>query len=180
MEISTWLYVKSMGPMLSYLAAQDCLYKHGGADAGGAEFHAHAFSSRRTRAWDILVDKVEPRVFWRGDECSPFIACANLLAFLTGARPEAAATPRGRPRRLTACRVQAAKDGLKGLCQVRRLRGGRTVRVQLLRVVQVLQPLRDSTHIHDHDVFVCAGPESERIGGYYSTCRASRSCPASN
>ena len=85
-EIPTWLFVKNMGPMLSYMTAQDYLYKHDSVDAANTEFHIDAFSSKRTRSWDILVGKVEPKVFWRGDECNPFIACADLLAFLTDAK----------------------------------------------------------------------------------------------
>lgn len=82
-EIPTWLFVKNLGPMLSYMTAQDYLYTNKGADLTGTEFHIDAFSSKQTKSWDILVDKVEPRVFWRGDECNPFIACADLLTFLT-------------------------------------------------------------------------------------------------
>ena len=85
-KIPTWLFLKNMGPMLSYMTAQDYLYTHGDADVGNTEFHIDAFVSRRTRAWDVLVDKVEPKVFGRGDECNPFIACADLMAFLTDAK----------------------------------------------------------------------------------------------
>lgn len=85
-KIPTWLFLKNMGPMLSYMTAQDYLHRYNDVDVGNTEFHIDAFVSRRTRAWDILTDKVEPKVFWRGDECNPFIACADLVAFLTDAK----------------------------------------------------------------------------------------------
>ena len=78
-KIPTWLFLKNMGPMLSYMTAQDYLHRYNDVDVGNTEFHIDAFVSRRTRAWDILTDKVEPKVFWRGDECNPFIACADLI-----------------------------------------------------------------------------------------------------
>ena len=68
------------------MAAQDYLHRHNDVDVGSTEFHIDAFVSRRAGAWDILTDKVEPKVFWRGDECNPFIACADLMALLTDAK----------------------------------------------------------------------------------------------
>lgn len=82
-EIPTWLFVKNLGPMFSYMTAQNYLYKNSNVNVGNTEFHIDAFSSKQTRAWDILVNKVKPKVFWRGDECNPFIACADMIAFLT-------------------------------------------------------------------------------------------------
>ena len=85
-QIPTWLFIKNLGPMFSYLAAEDYLYQNRGSDMGGVEFHIDGFVSKQTRAWERLVSKVSPKVFWRGDECNPFIACADLVAFLTDMR----------------------------------------------------------------------------------------------
>ena len=82
-QIPTWLFIKNLGPMFSYLTAEDYLYRSGGEDMSGVEFHIDGFISKQTRAWENLVGKVTPKVFWRGDECNPFIACADLMAFLT-------------------------------------------------------------------------------------------------
>ena len=85
-QIPTQLFIKNLGPMFSYLAAEDYLYNNRGADMSGIEFHIDGFISKQTRAWENLVGRVEPKVFWKGDECNPFIACADLVAFLTDAK----------------------------------------------------------------------------------------------
>lgn len=82
-QIPTWLFVKSLGPMFSYLTAEDYLYRNKDADVSNVEFHIDGFVSKQTKAWENLVGMVTPKVFWRGDECNPFIACADLMAFLT-------------------------------------------------------------------------------------------------
>jgi len=82
-QIPTWLFMKNLGPMFSYLTAEDYLYSNRSADMSGVEFHIDGFISKQTRAWENLVGRVKPKVFWKGDECNPFIACADLVAFLT-------------------------------------------------------------------------------------------------
>lgn len=82
-QVPTWLFIKNLGPMFSYLTAEDYLYQNSDAGTDGIEFHIDGFVSKQTRAWKNLVGKVDPMVFWRGDECNPFIACADLVAFLT-------------------------------------------------------------------------------------------------
>lgn len=233
-EIPTWLFVKNLGPMLSYMTAQDYLYSHSGMDVTNTEFHIDSFSSKRTRAWDILVDKVEPKVFWRGDECNPFIACADILAFLTDAklrRQRLKLTPqnvtkvwKGRAFKTTAHYVtrnalaihawytdeaidawpyvarptvflavdSMARDrqagsggggdagpdpvaaGSEGAEQPRtasKVFAKSAVYAAAVRYAfnhsgsfKFFSRYEDSAHVHDHDVFVYAGPESERIG----------------
>lgn len=82
-HIPTWLFIKNLGPAFSYMTAHDYLYVNGDADVSGTEFHIDGFVSKETKSWEKLVGRVRPKVFWKGDECNPFIACADILAFLT-------------------------------------------------------------------------------------------------
>lgn len=82
-RIPTWLFIKNLGPAFSYMVAHDYLYVNKDMDVSGTEFHIDGFVSRETKSWEKLVDRVSPKVFWRGDECNPFIACADIVAFLT-------------------------------------------------------------------------------------------------
>jgi len=47
------------------------------------QLYMDAFRSRHTKAWKMITDALSPRVFMRGDECNPFISCADIVAFLT-------------------------------------------------------------------------------------------------
>jgi hypothetical protein len=78
-------FIDSLGPMFSYLTAQSFLYVNN-YSAQDIEFHIDAFRSFRTRSWDNIVSTTSPKVFWRGDECNPFISCADIMAFLTDAK----------------------------------------------------------------------------------------------
>ena len=84
-SIPTNKFIYNLGPMFSYLTASSYLYKNKNSSSieGEGEFHIDAFRSKRTFAWTNLIERVSPKIFWRGDECNPFIACADLLAFLT-------------------------------------------------------------------------------------------------
>lgn len=83
-DVPTRPFIDSLGPMFSYLTAQSCA---GLAEKipGGAEIRIRSFASRQTRAWDSL-ERLGPKVYWKGDECDAAIACASLLAFLTDAK----------------------------------------------------------------------------------------------
>ena len=231
MEIPTWLFVKNLGPMFSYMTAQNYLYSHSGLDAKNMEFHIDAFSSKRTRAWDILVDKVEPKAFWRGDECNPFIACADILTFLTDDklhrqhlklnRQNITKVWKNRKFKTTAHYVTrnalaihawytneeidawpyVARPtvflAVDSMARDRQAGGGnavpgatapdpegaeqpRTASKVFAKSAVYAAAVRyafnhsgsfkffsryeDSAHVHDHDIFVYAGPESERIG----------------
>ena len=76
-------FIDSLGPMFSYLTAHSYLYQNRYVVEDNMDFHIDSFRSKRTKAWDRLIGSVSPKIFWRGDECNPFIACADLLAFLT-------------------------------------------------------------------------------------------------
>ena len=83
-EIQTRSFVDKLGPMFSYLTAQSYVHTVGNLPEG-TDIRIDSFTSRQTRAWDIL-EELKPKVYWRGDECDAAIACADLLAFLTDAK----------------------------------------------------------------------------------------------
>ena len=82
--VETRPFIDSLGPMFSYMTAQS--YVHAAKKIPtGLDIRIDSFVSKQTRAWDIL-EKLKPRVYWRGDECDAAIACADMLAFLTDAK----------------------------------------------------------------------------------------------
>lgn len=83
-EIQTRSFIDKLGPMFSYLTAQSYVHTVGDLPEG-TDIRIDSFTSRQTRAWDIL-EKLKPKVYWKGDECDATIACADLLAFLTDAK----------------------------------------------------------------------------------------------
>ena len=83
-DVPTRSFIDSLGPMFSYLAAQSCIYNNRDL-LNDTEIRIDSFTSKQTRAWDIL-EKMDPKIYWKGDECDPAIACADLLAFLTDAK----------------------------------------------------------------------------------------------
>lgn len=82
-QIQTRSFIDKLGPMFSYLTAQS--YVHTKNVSENIDIRIDSFTSKQTRAWDIL-EKLKPKVYWKGDECDASIACADLLAFLTDAK----------------------------------------------------------------------------------------------
>ena len=82
--VPTRSFIDRLGPMFSYLTAQSYVYTNKTAP-GDADIRIDSFTSKQTRAWDMLTGH-RPRVYWKGDECNAPIACADLLAFLTDAK----------------------------------------------------------------------------------------------
>ena len=80
-NVQTRSFIDSLGPMFSYLTAQSYVYTTKKIP-DNIDIRIDSFVSKQTRAWDIL-EKLKPKVYWRGDECDATIACADLLAFLT-------------------------------------------------------------------------------------------------
>lgn len=74
-------FIDKLGPMFSYLTAESYIHGAKGA-AEHTEIRIDSFVSKQTVAWNNL-EKLNPKVYWKGDECDPAIACADLLAFLT-------------------------------------------------------------------------------------------------
>ena len=74
-------FIEDLGLSFSYLTALSYIWTHDDANFGDLEMHIDAFRSRRTRAWDIVKSKAPTKIFYRGDECNPFISCADIIAF---------------------------------------------------------------------------------------------------
>lgn len=62
----------------SYLTA----WSYFGTERPQCHVQVDAFTSKSTTAWDDLIPK-SPTVFPHGDECNPYISCADIVAFLT-------------------------------------------------------------------------------------------------
>ena len=75
-------FLDNLGSMFSYLTASSYLHRNTFIE-NTMEFHIDAFRSKSTPAWTNFTEKISPKIFWSGNECNPFIACADLLAFLT-------------------------------------------------------------------------------------------------
>lgn len=77
--LRTELFLRQLGQPFSYLTA----WRYCGITQPQSTFHIDGIgSAKRTAAWDDLVPK-SPRIFPHGDECNPYISCADILAFLT-------------------------------------------------------------------------------------------------
>ena len=79
-RIETRSFIGKLGPMFSYLTAQSYVHTRNASES--MDIRIDSFTSKQTRAWDIL-ERLKPKVYWKGDECDAPIACADLLAFLT-------------------------------------------------------------------------------------------------
>lgn len=85
-KMPTNLFISNLGPMFSYLTAHSYLWMNGYKDTRDLELHIDAFRSKSTKAWNKITSAISPKVFARGDECNPFISCADIVAFLTDAK----------------------------------------------------------------------------------------------
>ncbi len=79
-------FINILGPMFSYLTAHSYLWMKDYRNVGDLELHMDSFRSKHAKAWAMMMDSVTPKVFTRGDECNPFISCADIIAFLTDAK----------------------------------------------------------------------------------------------
>lgn len=78
--IPTVRFIERLGPGFSYMTALGYVWRHESAGFEGLEMHIDAFSSKHTTAWDIVRSKAPVSVFYKGDECNPFISCADIIA----------------------------------------------------------------------------------------------------
>lgn len=77
--LRTELFLRQLGQPFSYLTA----WSYCGISQPQSVFHIDGIgSSKRTTAWDDLISK-SPKIFPHGDECNPYISCADILASLT-------------------------------------------------------------------------------------------------
>ena len=54
-------------------------------DFSDLEMHIDGFRSKYTKGWDVVKSKASTKIFYKGDECNPFITCADIIAFLVDA-----------------------------------------------------------------------------------------------
>lgn len=78
-------FIDNLYPMFSYLTAYSYLYRNG-FSTEDLELHIDAFRSKLTPAWENIIQKTSPKIYLKGDECNPFISCADMIAFLTDAK----------------------------------------------------------------------------------------------
>lgn len=81
-QIPRTQFLNNLGPVFSYLTAYTYLW-FDRFNATGKEFHIDAFISKETMAWQALTKATSPKIYFKGDECNPFINCADLLAYMT-------------------------------------------------------------------------------------------------
>lgn len=81
-SVLTVRFIEGLAPAFSYITALGYVWRREDADLVGLEMHIDAFSSKHTTAWDIVRKKAPVNVFYKGDECNPFISCADIIAFL--------------------------------------------------------------------------------------------------
>lgn len=75
-------FIDGLGPMFSYLTALSYIWEHQDSNFGDLEMHIDSFRSRHTKGWSVVKKTAPIKVFYRGDECNPFISCADIIAFL--------------------------------------------------------------------------------------------------
>lgn len=81
-RIPTIKFIDSIGPMFSYLTALSYIWTHEGSNFDELEMHIDAFRSKQTKGWNIVKKTAPIKIFYKGDECNPFISCADIIAFL--------------------------------------------------------------------------------------------------
>ena len=78
--IPTPRFIEKLTPGFSYMTALGYVWRHEDTNFEELEMHIDAFSSKHTTAWDIVRSKAPVRIFYKGDECNPFISCADIIA----------------------------------------------------------------------------------------------------
>ncbi len=81
-QISPIKFIDGLGPAFSYLTALSYVWKRQGSNFGDLEMHIDSFRSRHTKGWNTIKNMAPIKIFYRGDECNPFISCADIIAFL--------------------------------------------------------------------------------------------------
>ena len=76
-------FLRSLAPMFSHITPWAYYGRH---QYNGEELHLDGFTSKQTYAWADLTTTVKPKVYPHGDECNPYIAIADIIAYLTDAK----------------------------------------------------------------------------------------------
>ncbi len=81
-RIPTIKFIDGLGQTFSYLTALSYVWEHQGSSFSDLEMHIDAFRSRHTKGWSVVKKAAPTKIFYKGDECNPFISCADIIAFL--------------------------------------------------------------------------------------------------
>ncbi len=106
-EIETYRFLRSCAPAFSALSAWAFASKH---DLSDTKIMIDSFRYKKMTAWDQLIRKTKPEIYPHGDECNPFIALADILAFLTDVKLYRLGKNDVRYRRLTPDGIKEAWD----------------------------------------------------------------------
>lgn len=79
-EIPTPKFLRDVAPSFSYMTAWSFFGKRNASEYAAL---VDGFRGKVTTAWTDLTSRTKPQVYSRGDECNPFIAAADMVAFLT-------------------------------------------------------------------------------------------------
>jgi hypothetical protein len=79
-EIDTFDFLRQASGYFSYITAWNYL---GVESRKNETIIIDGFHGKRTPAWDDLLRQTTPTFYQHGDECNPFIAIADVVAFLT-------------------------------------------------------------------------------------------------
>ena len=82
-EIKSAEFLRNLGPMFSHITAWSYFGFH---RFENDELHLDSFNSKQTHAWADLTAIAKPTVFPHGDKCNPYIAIADIVAYLTDAK----------------------------------------------------------------------------------------------
>lgn len=82
-EIRTEQFLRELPPTFSHVAAWNYVRRHPDQDT---EIHIDGFRAKYTKAWEELRSQCDPKIYFRGDECNPFISLADIMAFMTDTR----------------------------------------------------------------------------------------------
>jgi hypothetical protein len=79
-EIETFDFLRQVSGYFSYITAWHYL---GIESRENETIVVDGFNGKRTPAWDDLLARCVPKIYQHGDECNPFIATADIIAFLS-------------------------------------------------------------------------------------------------
>ncbi|MCJ7718518.1 hypothetical protein MUO69_01140 [Candidatus Bathyarchaeota archaeon] len=79
-EMNTFDFLRQVSGYFSYITAWNYL---GIANRKKETIIIDGFNGKRTPAWDDLLKRTVPMICQHGDECNPYIATADIVAFLT-------------------------------------------------------------------------------------------------
>jgi len=82
-DVKSAEFLRNLQPMFSYLSAWSYFAM---PRDNNTEIILDGFSSKRTHAWNTLINKTKPKIFPHGDECNLNIMIADLIAYLTDAK----------------------------------------------------------------------------------------------